>query len=104
MQVQREISLAVVPKPMVQPMRLDRMEALEIEEWLDQPRACRGTIQHRRDIGLRRLDNASIVLRRLAEGLHDERQGDRVILQAGRDPVKDRRLEAWLVEDGIEEQ
>ena len=99
LQIQGEITLPMVPQPVVQTVRLDRVEALEIQERLNQPIAGRVAFQHGGDVGFRRFHDAAVIRGRFAERLHDQRQGNDVVLQPDGDAVEDRSLEAWLVEN-----
>ena len=53
-------------------MRLQRVEALEVEERFDQPRASRIAIKHRHEIGAESHAQFAVFFHRLREGPHDD--------------------------------
>jgi hypothetical protein len=100
LQVERKILAPVVPEPMGEPVRLDGVEALEVEHGLDQPRAGRIAVGHGGDVGAERRDDGGLVLDRLHEGLGDEVVGDDGIAQPPGDPMHHRAFEGRVIEDG----
>ena len=84
---------------MRQPIGLERLEALEIEQRLDHPQARRVAVGDRHDVGAEGLSDRRIARDRLAEGLANEGGGDVRIVEPRRDPVGDRALERLMVED-----
>jgi hypothetical protein len=85
-------------------LRLDGVEALEIEEGLDEARAGWVLLHDGREIGLEGAADRGIGGERAVEGLDDQRQGDDVVLQPRGDAVADGSLERGLVDDGVEEE
>ena len=75
LQIEGEITLAVAPQPMGQPVRLDGVEALEIQERLDEALAGRVAFVDGGDVGAHRGRRcpASAAMR-TEEGLHDQRR------------------------------
>src|ERR1700751_5052653 len=50
LETERELGATIVPKPMCDPMRLDGVEALEIQQRFNQAVARGGTVEDRQDI------------------------------------------------------
>src|SRR5215831_14080879 len=69
LQIIREILTRLGPQPMRQSMGLDRMEALEIQERLDEPAGGGVAIEGRNDVGAERFANRRTVLERIGIGL-----------------------------------
>src|ERR1035441_8445849 len=70
LQVKRQVPLAVVPQPMRQAMRLDGMEALEIEERFKEALAGRIALDHRGNVGSLRLADRRLSGQRAMGGLN----------------------------------
>ncbi len=100
LQIKREILPSLVPKPVRQPVGLDRMEALEIEHRHQEPVARRVAVV----IGLDVDTNRRVPLRRLAHhhriGLADQIRADIGMIEPFREAMDDRTLEAVVVENG----
>ncbi len=104
LQKEREIPLVATPQPVIESVRLDGMESLEIQKGLDQSLAGGVALEDGGDVGLERRGDRRLCDPRPVEGPHDQGQRNDVVFQPGCDAVEDRRLEARLVEDRIEKQ
>ena len=98
LQIEREIPPPLVPQPMGEPVGLDGMEALEVENRLEEAGAGGIPIQDRRNVGAERLADRRILLERFQEGLLEEIGRERPVAEPPGDPVDDRGFEG-LVQD-----
>src|SRR5690606_19062954 len=104
LQIQREIPAALVPKPMRQAMRLNRMEALEVQHWHDEAVAGRIAVVVGLNIDAHDIRPGRIVRQHGLEGLADKISADVLMRQALGEAMNDRVLKALLVQNGgIEE-
>jgi hypothetical protein len=62
LETERELGATIVPKPMCDPMRLDGVEALEIQQRFNQAVARGVTVDDRQDIGAKRLAKGGICI------------------------------------------
>jgi len=104
LQIERKVPLSVAPEPMRQPVRLQRVEALEVEERLDETLAGRVAVEHGGKVGLETQADFGRCARRALERLQDQRLRDDVVLQPRGDAVEHRGFEARLVQDRVQEQ
>ena len=81
-------------------MRRDRMEALEIEHRLDEPRAGGIAVQCGENVGAKGRADRRLAGNDVEIGLADELGRDLVMAEPRRKPLDDRRLQAGLIEDG----
>ena len=78
---------------MGQPIGLQRLEALEVEQRLHHPEAGGIAVGDRHDVGAKRLADRRVAGDRLGEGLADQRRGNVRIVEARGDPMGDRALQ-----------
>lgn len=104
LQVKGEILTPLAPEPMGQPVRLDRMEALEVEQGLEGTRHDGVAIQHGIDVGPEGVANGRIMLHGLMEDLLYDIGGNRSMAQARGDAVDHRRFEVRLVQNGAQQE
>ena len=104
LEIEREVAPALAPVPVGEPVGLDRVEALEVEQRLQRPGRRGVAVHHREDVGAHALADGGVVLKRLVEAVSDEFRRQGGVTQPGRDPVGDRRLQGRMVEDGGDEE
>jgi hypothetical protein len=83
-----------------QPVRLDSVEALEVEQRLDIALAGRIPVEHRLDIGAQRFAPRRIVAEQPLIGLADQNGRHVGMVEPLRNAVDHRLFEARMVEDG----
>ena len=94
LQVEREIAAALVPQPVRQAMRLDGMEALVVEDRLEQPMVAgsRSTVAAISARKLSPIDGVSFEC--IGIGLPDQLPGQRGMVEPFRQPIDNRASSA----------
>src|SRR5262249_3561750 len=69
LQIVGEILTTLFPKPMRETVSLNRVEAFEVEHWLEKPIGRGVAIEGRHDVGAERIADRWIALERIAIGL-----------------------------------
>ena len=82
-------------------VRLDRVEALEVEHRLEEAGAGRIAVRDRDEVGAEGVADGGIVREHLAEDLADQVGRARRMVEARRDAMDDRRFEGLVVEDDL---
>ena len=100
LEIERKIVAAGPPERMRHPVGLDGVEALEIQQRIDQPRAGRVAVEHRQDVGPERVRDVPFPCHHVGEHLLEQRCRHIGMIEPGGDPLHDGRLEAGLVEHG----
>src|SRR6185437_1313819 len=98
LQIKREVLTSRLPKSMRNAVGLERMEALVIEQGLDQAAACRIALGNRHKVGSERLAERRLRVEHLMKHLMEQPRIESRMLQAPRQPMADRILEALVVE------
>ena len=89
---------------MRQSVRLDGVEALEIEDRLQEPRACRVAVVDRDEVGTERDRIGVVGPDHLGEGALDQIAVEGRAVEPVGDPVRYRILQAFVIEDiGVHE-
>ena len=104
LQIQREIALAVGPEPVTEPVGLNRVKPLIIEQGLQCSVGGGVAGQHGLDIRAHRVRDRGIRSGGLAEGLDDSGDGENVVMETRRDPVENRVREVGAIRDGVPKQ
>ena len=104
LQIEREVAPTRLEHGMRQTMRLQRMEALEIEQHLHQAQAGRIAVEHGHDIRPERSAERGIAFDRVLIGLPDQRARHVAMIKTLSDTMHDRLLERVVIENGCHQK
>ncbi len=99
MQVEREILAPLVPQPVREAMRLDGVEALEIEQRIDEAVRRRVAVDGGGDIGAEGVAEARFVFQRIGVSLADQFARHVRMVEPLGDTMHHRLLERVMVQD-----
>ena len=95
-----EVAPPLVPEPVGQPVRLDGLEALEIEHRIDEPVTGRVALVDRDDVDAQHVGKVRAGGEGLVEGVPEMGRADGGVAQPVGDALADDVFQARLVEDG----
>ncbi len=102
--IEGEVAAALLVEPVRQAMRLDGVEALEVQQRVDEARGRGIAVVHRHQIGAEGVADVAVVAQRLAVGLADQVAGQRRMVEALGDAVHNGGLQPVVVQHaGIDE-
>ncbi len=104
LQIEREVLTPLRPEPMGEPVGLNGVEALEIEQGLKGAGHDRISVEHGADIRPEGIADGRVLIHGLVEDLLNDVGRYRGMAQARGNPVNHRRFEARLVQDRAENE
>src|SRR5262249_5449879 len=94
-----EILSPTPPKPMREAMRLNGVEAFEVENGFDEPVCCRITVDGRDNVGAERIAKLRLIFERIRIRLPNQFAGDIRMIEPFRDTMYHRVFETIVVQD-----
>jgi hypothetical protein len=81
-------------------MSLQGMEALEVEQWIDEARGCGIAVVDRDQVGAKRIAEIGFIAQRLIIGLADQIARQRRMIEPLGDPMNHRIFQAIVMQHG----
>ena len=100
LQIIGEILAALLIEPVRQPMGLQRVKALEVEQRIDEARGCGIAVVDRDQIGAERIAEIGFVAQRLVIGLADQIARQRRMIEPLGDAMDHRIFQALVMQHG----